>query len=130
MTHQFTCHQCGKEKQFISETTTGFALDEDENKICFDCCGFNDARDLKELEPGKQMLLYLNTNTKEISNWPGSFTFVVPIIRTTQHSVPCKKATRYINRYDTWFKYEGNNYHGVQYGDNTTIVHIRKLKNH
>ncbi len=125
MTHVFTCHQCGQDKTHTSDTTTGYALDREKNKICFDCCGINDAKDLKELPIGKKKYLYLDEKTRIITNWPGTFKFQTGEIKISWHKVPRAPSIR---RYDTWFVYDGQRYHGVQYGDNTTIVHIRRLK--
>ena len=84
MVHLFTCHQCGETKTHESPSTTGYALDKDENIICFDCCALNDAKELKELPVGKRLHLYLNTTTKEITNWPGTFRLTVKTIKTIQ----------------------------------------------
>ncbi len=32
-------------------------------------------------------------------------------------------------RYDFWFEFGNNAFHGVTYGDNTQVAHIRCLKN-
>src|SRR6267154_1274008 len=114
MKHVFTCHQCGQEKTHVSDSTTGYALDKEENKICFDCCGINDTKELKELPIGKRLHLYLNTQTKEITNWPGSLRIMVSSIKTSKAKV---HNLYIINRYDSWFIFHGNRYHAVQYGD-------------
>lgn len=126
MTHVFTCHQCGQEKKHESESTTGYALDKQSNKICFECCGINDAHELKALPVGRLLHFYMNTRTKLITNWSGTFQLAVTTIKVSKAKVPNGLT---INRYDTWFVYEGNKYHGVQYGDNTMIVHIIRRKN-
>ena len=49
-TTTFTCSQCGKTKTHQSEISTGFGTDKDGNKVCFDCCGWNDAKELDGLQ--------------------------------------------------------------------------------
>lgn len=124
MKHEFTCSVCGLDKVHDDELTTGYAIDKDQNKVCFSCCGIQDAKELKELPYGKTIAFYLTkdkTGNWRVCNWPASF--IVPV------RVPVKglhNIARY--RYDIWFSYEGNKYHGTQYGDNSEIVRIRKVK--
>jgi hypothetical protein len=59
--------------------------------------------------------------THELTNWPGSLSIQVRRIKTGHHNIAGK-------RYDVWFTFEGHEWHGVQYGDNTQICHCRKLK--
>jgi uncharacterized lipoprotein NlpE involved in copper resistance len=120
MKHEFICSQCNKAIVHESDFTTRYARDKDDNKICFDCCGINDANELKALQPKQKFSLYLDTNKKVITNWPGTFKIAVGFIQTGRHNMAGK-------RYDTWFNYEGKRYHAVQYGDNTQICHIKAL---
>lgn len=56
-----------------------------------------------------------------VSNWPGSFKIKV---------FPRKGSHNFVGvRYDFWFEFGNNAFHGVTYGDNTQVAHIRCLKN-
>jgi hypothetical protein len=65
--------------------------------------------------------LYLNTKEKTLSNWPGTFKIQLHYIRIGRHNMAGK-------RYDVWFDYAGNDFHGVTYGDFTQICHIKRIK--
>lgn len=120
MKHEFICYQCGLNKIHESDFTTGYATDKEGNKVCFDCCGLNDAKELTELKPKEKFWLYLDTKKKQITNWPGTLVIPINYIREGNHNMAGK-------RYDTWFKFNGNSYHATQYGDNTQVAHIRKI---
>src|SRR6478609_4526029 len=120
METQFTCHQCGETKTHASDISTGYGIDAEDNKICFSCCGVNDAKQLSEMPIGGKAILYLDTNKKTLSNWPGSFKIQLHAIREGRHNMAGK-------RFDAWFDYKGNEYHAVQYGTNTQIAHIKRI---
>lgn len=121
MKHEFICSQCGEHKIHEDNFTTGYARDKDDNKVCFACCGLNDAKELETMPIKGKTVLYLNTKEKTLSNWPGTFKIQLHAIRQGRHNIAGK-------RYDFWFDYKGNEFHGVQYGDNTQISHIKRLK--
>lgn len=121
MKHEFVCSICKEHKTHESDFSTGYALDKNDNKICFDCCGKQDAATLANLKPGEKFFLYLNTKERTLTNWPGTLKLDVVYIQKGRHNIAG-------NRYDTWFCYGENQYHAVQYGDNTQIAHIRRLK--
>ena len=56
-----------------------------------------------------------------VSNWPGSLQIKCVNSRKGRHNIVRV-------RYDVDFKFEGNWWHGTQYGDNTQIVHCRRVK--
>lgn len=122
MITEFDCYQCKEHKIHESDISTGYGSDKDGNKICFDCCGKNDMEQLRNLKPKEKMCLYLNTKNKKITNWPGTLKIQLHYIREGKHNIAGK-------RYDTWFSLGQFNYHGVQYGNNTQIIHIKKLAN-
>lgn len=121
MKTEFTCSVCKEHKTHEDNLSTGYGKDKDGNIICFDCCGKQDAKTLTELPLKEKFHLYLNTKEKTLSNWPGTLKISVGYIKKGRHNIAG-------NRYDTWFRYAGNNYHAVQYGDNTQIAHIQKTK--
>lgn len=128
MTEFFQCSKCNTQKPIPKESLgTGYATDKDQNKICYACCAIQDKAWMRA--HGK-ITLYLKQLPKplsyseavgEITNWPGTLTFPVWKIKKSHHNI-----ARY--RYDTWFLFEGYWWHGVQYGDNTQIVHCKKTK--
>ncbi len=120
MKHEFTCSQCGEHKIHENNISTGYGIDKEGNKVCFDCCGKNDMEILKNLPKGEKMCLYLDTKQMYITNWPGSLKLKVWSIRKGRHNIAG-------NRYDTWFNLGKQNYHAVQYGDMTQICHIKKV---
>lgn len=120
MKHEFQCHQCNEDKVHESDLSTGYATDKDGHKICFACCGLNDANELEELLPKERFVLYMDTKDKTLSNWPGTFKIPLHYIKEGRHNMAGK-------RYDTWFTFRHGHYHAVQYGDNTQIAHVRRI---
>lgn len=127
MKHEFICSICKKEKVHESEFTTGYAVDDQENKICFDCCGYEDKAYM--ILNGRNTLYLTKGNdlpegeTKaRVSNWPGTAKFTVKHGWRGKHNIARV-------RYDVWFDGpDGFVWHGVQYGDNTQICHCKRTK--
>lgn len=119
----FTCDQCGEHKEHKSEFSTGYGKNDAGQKICFACCGVNDRRDLLALPIGGKTWLYLSYNDGKyyVSNWPGTLKIPVRYMREGRHNIARK-------RYDVWFSLDGLQFHGVQYGDNTQVLHIKRIK--
>ena len=118
-TTTFTCSQCGKTKTHESEISTGYGTDKDGNKVCFDCCGLNDAKELDGLQKGQKAIQYWNGEA--ITNWPGTLV-IKPYYKTKgRHNIAG-------TREDIYFRFNGNNFHATQYGNNSQIAHIRKIK--
>lgn len=122
---EFKCSQCKQYKPLNTDSgscATGYGISHDRQFICFACCGVNDARDLEERGKG---YLYLSSDSGQnyrLSNWPGSLTISL-------HGSPKRgyhNLARY--RYDVWFKWRGFDWHGVQYGDNTQVCHVKRIK--
>lgn len=110
------------------------AIADNGDKTCFDCCALVDREYMRE---HGRIDLYLTheksltierayttnqewTHIAKVSNWPGTL------------SIPCRVKKGRHNmarwRYDAWFTFEGQSWHGVQYGDNTMIIHCKKIK--
>lgn len=117
LTTEFTCSVCHKHIIHESDFSTGYGADKDGNKVCFECCGKQDAERLTNLEIGQKMLLYWNG--KAITNWPGTLN-----IKPTYVWVNTK--TRPVTQIE--FSFSGHKYKALQYGDNTQIAHVRKLQ--
>lgn len=54
-------------------------------------------------------------------NWDASLSIPTRRIKRSPHNI-----ARY--RYDTWFVFEGDVWHGVQYGDMTQLCHCKRTK--
>lgn len=74
-----------------------------------------------------RITLYLTRDTTKpypdytVSNWPGSLRIPVRHVSIGRHNMAGK-------RYTAYFTHEGREWVGVQYGDNTQVLHCRKLK--
>lgn len=123
-TKKFTCDQCGETKEpAIDSISTGYGTDKDNKKICFTCCGINDLSKLENAKIGDRFTYYLiNRDGKHfIENWPGTMSIRIHYVRKGKHNIAG-------SRYDFWFGYKGNNFHGIQYGNFTQIAHIKTVK--
>ena len=116
------CADCGKECK-SDGFGTGYGIERSTNKkICYDCCAKRDLEELNSLEIGKgRVIQYLNWRTNEVTNWPGTMRF----------KVVCKEGFHNIARVqrNVWFSYKGKRFHGVQYGNDSEICYIKRVKN-
>ena len=135
-TTTFACDQCGETKTYKG-ISTGYATDRDGKKICFSCCGENDKKELMNMKVGDKTIMYLINDaikpTSElgtafathrpwrVSNWPGTLKIRCSTPRKGRHNIAG-------SRYDIWFDYMGMEFHGVQYGENTQVCHIKRIK--
>jgi len=119
MTTEFDCHQCGQHKIHESNISTGYGRNDKDEKICFACCGLNDEKNLIELKKGEKICLFFNGI--EIINWPSTLKITPTYIRKGRHNIAG-------TRQDVYFVFRGLNFHGIQYGNNSEIIHIRKIK--
>lgn len=116
----FKCSQCGTTKPIDKNGGTGYATDsENGNKTCYVCMGLNDAKRLKELQPGAKMMLYWDG--KAITNWPGTLT--VPVKSPNIWVTGYKRKTTHIV-----FTFEGKKYKAFQMGHNAQVAHVRLCK--
>ena len=120
MVHEFTCHQCGQHKIHEDNISTGYGSDKEGNKICFQCCGVNDAKELTDLPIGGKTIQYWDG--KNIINWPSSLVIKPYYVTNGKHNIAR-------TRTDINFRFNGFNFHAVQYGDMSQIAHIKKIKN-
>lgn len=118
------CFDCGAEIVpsggitgcgLFRETVDGAEV---ERSVCFPCCG---KRDEKWMRENDRMTLYY-TGDGRIINWPGSLEFKERDMKVSRHNIARV-------RYSVWFNGpDGSPWYGVQYGDNTQLLHCRKLK--
>jgi len=114
-----TCTVCKKE--IIREEGgcgTGYAIDNNGNKICYACCGEADKKTL--LETGKLSGYYSHL---VFTNWPGSFKIKAYYSRDSWHNFAGRNG-----RTDFWLNFEGKHYHGVHIGHDNECATIRLLK--
>lgn len=118
------CSKCGKECRQEGFAAGYTVLPETGDKICYYCCGKLDKQQLLKANPGDKFYMYLTGNIEYgyyVSNWPGSFKIKV---------FPRKGSHNFAGvRYDFWFEFGHKAFHGVRYGNNKQVAHIRCLKN-
>lgn len=110
---------CGHAPQ-PTEHSPGYGQDADGNTYCFDCCA---ERDRDQMRTNGRITLYLTGTAGEgrIINWPGTLTFHPYRLSKGKHNIAR-------TRYDAWFNFEGEPWHGVQYGENTQLIHCKRSK--
>ena len=118
----FVCTQCQKEKEGKQDGGTGYGVYRDGSKICYQCIGENDLKELQIASKGQKFTFYLVKRDGQyfVTNWPGTFSHPVTV-SIGRHNMAGK-------RYDTWFKIGQNSFHGVTFGDWTQIHHVKRIK--
>ena len=126
-TEECKCFQCGGDFVKNYDFDTGYGVNHDGHRICFKCCGENDRKDLDSLNFGEKIIFYFTKENNEksgygtISNWPGSL------------KISCYYRKGWHNmaqvRHDVWFTFNGKKFHGVQYGYNSELCYIKRVKN-
>ena len=112
-----TCSICNKAITKPNHGGTGYGVDADDNKVCYACCGNQDAAYMDEND---RITLYLSKG--EITNWPGTY-------RRRAVVVEKKRGHNWgLTRRDAYFRNGADYWWGVQYGENTELCHCRKLK--
>lgn len=123
------CAICGK--TFIPNgISTGYGVNKDGYKICYNCCGDIDKKQLSDLQPGDKMYLYLTSEKKELSygietkhfvtNWPGTLK-INCYVKEGYHNIA--RVQRSI-----WFSFNGKNYFGKQYGNYSEVCTVKRIK--
>ncbi|MBU1235039.1 MAG: hypothetical protein KKC77_19300 [Proteobacteria bacterium] len=98
--------------------STGYGLDNHGHKICFNCCGLLDSRNLSRMPKKDKYLLYFNGI--EVTNWPGSLKIKPYCVNHGKHNIARTMTT-------VWFKFYGMRFIGKNYGDNSQILHVKKI---
>lgn len=106
------CHECQKE-------VTSFT-DVDEHYICSSCATKQEEKAMKR--DGKA-ILYLDESKPgwRAINWSGSLSFRIDYHRRGKHNIAK-------TRTDVWFTAFGENWWGVNYGENTQVLHCRRIQ--
>jgi hypothetical protein len=128
MEDNFICSVCGETKPTQKQGGTGYGRDPvTDGKVCYACCAIEDKRAM--LTTGRATMFLVKREVKEnpglfqyfVTNWPGTLEIRAPGVRHGKHNIAR-------TRTDVWFKYENRNWHGVSYGENTQICHVRVSK--
>jgi hypothetical protein len=133
---KFVCAKCGKHKEVKENGGTGYGINNQEQKICYECCAIDDQEYMDTHDRYTLYLTYKVTHNAytdqygnkfgerreyEVTNWPGTLRYKC-CVKKGNHNMTG-------SRYDVWFKDKsGNNWHGIQYGKNTQLCHCKKLK--
>jgi hypothetical protein len=104
------------------ELSKGSGTGTDGVQYCYACCG---RRDLESMKRTGRICLYLvesdkSTRRARITNWPGSIEFFGRF-RLGRHNIAG-------TRRDVWFSVDGDQWHGIQYGEHSQLLHCKKLK--
>lgn len=139
--------ECGHPESPHSDITRGYGTNKDGKRHCYACCAEHDKADMiatgratlylcgVDVPPegserggmasqGPSMIPSQRPKVRRwyVKNWPGSLSFPVRHMRKGRHNMAR-------SRYDVWFTGpDGTEWHGVQYGENTQILHCRRVK--
>lgn len=114
------CTKCNMEINKSDGCGIGYGIDEDGNKVCYACCAVTD---IKQMRTTGRITLYLVKTDRRlaVTNWPDSLSFVVSYCKEGRHNIAGV-------RYDVWFYLDGQQWHGIQYGNNTQLCHCKRNK--
>ncbi len=111
---------CGHAPSAHESFTTGYGYDRDAQTACYACCAEKERESMRA--SGRAVLYVVQREGKHyVTDWPGHLALPVTQCRKGRHDFARV-------RYDIRFRFEGTEWAGTQYGDNTQIVHCRKLK--
>lgn len=123
----YICYDCKMPIDTPKHGGAGYGHDNTGHRICYACCGLRDARQMRET--GKAVLYLVERENRaggasyrsyHVTNWPGTLDRPVKARRVGRHNIAGK-------RYDVWFTFEGAEWHGVTYGDNTQLCHCKRI---
>ncbi len=118
----FKCTTCHREFPVQKSGGTGYGVTKSGKKICYECIGKSEKREIAAARPGAKHTFYISEKDRLVSNWPGSVKYRVSWATYGQHNIAGK-------RVDVWFRdHTGAWWHGVQMGDFNQILHATKLK--
>lgn len=115
---------CGHPPTETEGPGTGYAVNGDtKKKICYNCAAEQDKEWMRK--HGK-IMLYFTYSMKGpaiVTNWPGTLKFEIPHwkIKISHHNWAGI-------RYDFWFNFEGDTWHGYRCGDQHEICHCQRTK--
>lgn len=124
------CHRCASEQVLDcghaigahDPVTSGYGTEPNTGRrLCFKCCGLKDEEAMRKTG---RITLYLSGQPGfyKLTNWPGTLKIAPYRVRKGRHNIAG-------SRYDVWFSFNGQEWHGVQYGENTQLCHCKVKKN-
>lgn len=117
----FTCGECRQDKPLYVNGQPNYGLNQQGERICFECCGKLDEKEMKEKG---RTTLYLSKDKNGrfvVGNWPGTLKIPVMSHKESVHNIAG-------NRTDVWFKFNGYIWHGYQIGNNSQLCHCKQTK--
>lgn len=111
---------CGHPPSKHENFTTGYGIDRDGKKHCYDCCARIERESM--IESGRSVL-YLNEKTRKITDWAGHLSFDVPVLWHTRHNW-------YMVDHVTYVRFvgpDGKVWTGKHLGDND-LIYCRRTK--
>lgn len=118
-----TVCECGH-TVITSGCSTGYGM-LDGKKTCYACVEVWEKAEMAKAETKKWTMYLMRENGRDVvCNWPSSIKLVLPygVVRKGKHNLAG-------SRYDVWFSFAGANWHGVNYGENSQILHCKNLVN-
>ena len=113
------CAKCGRE--IVADgVAAGYGINAKSEKVCYECCGKEDAARLRDMAIGEETYLYLSKD--RVTNFPNTLNIPVISKRIGRHNIAQIRT-------DVWFAYAGNMFHGVCYGYDSEILHVKRIKN-
>jgi hypothetical protein len=118
----FFCDHCQKTVENTSTIGTGYGIHENGHKVCYQCCGDIDRDDMIKAKVGERFSMYLcrENGLNVVQNWCGT-------LKRNCH-ISISRHNWGLKRYDAWFKVNGECFWGYNIGENTQILHVRKVK--
>jgi len=115
------CSRCGNDIVSKPDGSTGYAIEDAGNLVCYECCAKEAEKFMQEHERIALYLVLTHGAKREVTNWPGSLRFPVRYYKKGRHNLAGV-------RRDVWFDFEGYQWHGVQYGEFSELCYCRKTK--
>ena len=115
-----TLLDCGHEPSEHEDFTTGYGVDNDGKKYCYDCCANTERQYM--IDHG-QTTLYINEKDRKVTDWPGHLTFDIKTIWQTNHNWYCVDHVTYVR----FIGPDGKVWTGKNIGDND-ILYCKRTK--
>lgn len=113
------CSKC-KNVCIANGISTGYGINQQNKKVCFDCCAKEDKENLLNSKIGDKFTFYYSDSY--ISNWPGTLKIPVQYIRNNKHN------WYGVKRVDVWFTFEGLRFWGLHVGSSHQLITVTRIK--
>ena len=113
---------CGHVPSETGKFGTGYGMDAQGKKYCYDCCAEMDKSDMDKSGKYTLYLTHNSTDGYKVTNWPGTLKYRVFDFKKSRHNFGGIRT-------DVWFfDHAGKKWHGYQIGNFTQICHVKRLK--